>query len=486
MMLFKVAERLLGLVSTLLLVRLLLPGDFGIVAMAGSMIAAIEVFGAFGFDTVLIQRQDATRSHYDTAWTFNVIVSTGVAIVLLALAVPAASFYREPALTAVVFCLAAGSFVSGFENIAVVDFRKKLEFDREFRFLMIKRLISFSVVVPLAFALRNYWALVISIVVGKIGAVVVSFWLHPYRPRLSLSARGELFSASKWLFSNNLILLLRERSADLMIGRFMGSHDLGLYAISQEISTLPQQFVAPVNRAVFPGYASQAANPTLFRESFVSVTSLVWALAMPAGIGIAIVAPVLVPVVLGSNWIGAIPIVSILAVSGTLMVIESNVAYVFYALGKPRVTTILMLGYVLLLLPLLFFLTRSMGAAGAAWAHLVTSVLFVPMSFTVVLRYLELPVRYFLKSVWRVIVSVALMAGAVQALLGFMEAQGAAPSLSLAGGVLVGAATYVVTMLVLWNISGRPAGVERIIVVFLREQLERLQAARVPVGPPPD
>jgi hypothetical protein len=127
-----------------------------------------------------------------------------------------------------------------------------------------------------------------------------------------------------------------------------------------------------------------------------------------------------------------------------------------------------------------------MGAAGAAWAHLVTSVLFVPMSFTVVLRYLELPVRYFLKSVWRVIVSVALMAGAVQALLGFMEAQGAAPSLSLAGGVLVGAATYVVTMLVLWNISGRPAGVERIIVVFLREQLERLQAARVPVGPPPD
>jgi O-antigen/teichoic acid export membrane protein len=382
--------------------------------------------------------------------------------------------------------LAAGSFVSGFENIAVVDFRKKLEFDREFRFLMIKRLISFSVVVPLAFAMRNYWALVISIVVGKIGAVVVSFWLHPYRPRLSLSARGELFSASKWLFSNNLILLLRERSADLMIGRFMGSHDLGLYAISQEISTLPQQFVAPVNRAVFPGYASQAANPTLFRESFVSVTSLVWALAMPAGIGIAIVAPVLVPVVLGSNWIGAIPIVSILAVSGTLMVIESNVAYVFYALGKPRVTTILMLGYVLLLLPLLFFLTRSMGAAGAAWAHLVTSVLFVPMSFTVVLRYLELPVRYFLKSVWRVIVSVALMAGAVQALLGFMEAQGAAPSLSLAGGVLVGAATYVVTMLVLWNISGRPAGVERIIVVFLREQLERLQAARVPVGPPPD
>ena len=66
MMLFRGAERVLGLISTLLLVRLLLPGDFGIVAMATSIIAAVEVLGAFSFDTVLIHRQDATREHYDT------------------------------------------------------------------------------------------------------------------------------------------------------------------------------------------------------------------------------------------------------------------------------------------------------------------------------------------------------------------------------------------------------------------------------------
>jgi O-antigen/teichoic acid export membrane protein len=477
MMLFRVAERLLGIVSTLLLVRLLLPGDFGIVAMATAIIAAVEVLGAFSFDTVLIQRRDATRAHYDTAWTFNVLVATGIALVLLALAVPAAEFYKEPRLTDVVLLLAAGSFVGGFENIGVVDFRKGLRFDKEFRFLLLKKLVSFAVVVPLAFALRSYWALVISIVVSKVSAVAISYFAHPFRPRLSLAEGGELVKYSKWLFMNNLILLARDRSADLAVGRMVGSHALGLYSVAQEVSTLPTQFVAPVNRAVFPGYASQAGDLGQLRQSFLDVTSFVWFLAMPAGIGIAVIAPVLVPVVLGTNWLEAIPVVTILALAGTPMVMESNVAYVFYALGKPRVTTIMMISYVVMLIPLMIVLTRNMGAVGAAWAHLVTAMIFVPASFIVVLRYLRLPMRRFLAAVGRIVVSTAVMAGAVIALLGNMTGAGMGQTLSLVLAVLAGVGIYAFSTLVLWFIAGRPAGVERTILGIIRKRLRRQPAA---------
>ena len=106
MVLFKLIERSLGIVSTVILVRLLIPEDFGLIAMAMSIIAALELMGAFGFDMALIQNQDADRDHYNTAWTFNVIFAASSAILLVAIAIPAANFYHEPRLEVVIYFLA--------------------------------------------------------------------------------------------------------------------------------------------------------------------------------------------------------------------------------------------------------------------------------------------------------------------------------------------------------------------------------------------
>ena len=101
---FKLLDKSIGLVSTLVLVRVLTPSDFGLVAMATAVVALLELMGAFGFDAALIQRQDTTRGHFDTAWTFNVIFGSSVALLLVALALPAAGFYREPRLEADAAC----------------------------------------------------------------------------------------------------------------------------------------------------------------------------------------------------------------------------------------------------------------------------------------------------------------------------------------------------------------------------------------------
>jgi O-antigen/teichoic acid export membrane protein len=465
MVLAKVAEHMLGLVSTLILVRLLLPADFGLVAMAISMIAVVEIMGAFSFDMVLIYRQDATRGHYDTAWTFNVIVAAAVAVALFALSVPTAQFYGEPRLVHVIFFLALGSLVQGFTNIGVVDFRKTLEFDKEFRFILVKKFISFAVTVPLAFMLRSYWALVIGTVASKFAVVAASFWLHPYRPRLSLAARGDLFNFSKWLLLNNLILLARDRSADFTIGRMLGAHDLGLYSVSREVAELPtQQLTAPVNRAAFPGYAKQAHDLGQLAASFVQVTSVLWVFALPIGAGIAVTAPVLVPVALGANWIEAVPILSVLAVFATLMVMQANIGYVFYALGSPKTTTALTFAYVVMLLPALFTLTTIYGAVGAAWAHLLAAAIFIPISLGVVLRRLRLSPTVFAASVWRTIVTVCVMAIAVHLLLGRLAAAGWSDLAALSLGVITGALTYVAVLVLLWLVSGRPAGPETLLL----------------------
>lgn len=123
MVMFRAVERSIGIVSTLILARLLMPADFGLIAMAMSFVAILELLWTFTFDNALIQNTAADRSHYDTAWTLNICLGTLIAIGLLAVAYPASWFYDDPRLIPIILCLAGGAAIQGFENIGVVGFR---------------------------------------------------------------------------------------------------------------------------------------------------------------------------------------------------------------------------------------------------------------------------------------------------------------------------------------------------------------------------
>ena len=333
MVLMRFAERGLGLISTIILARLLLPADFGLIAMAMSIIAILELLSEFGFDWALIQNQSAERRHYDTAWTFNLLFGLSVASLLVLIAQLAAQFYNESRLEIVIYALALGTVIRGIENIGVVDFRKHMEFNREFYFLFGKKLITFCVTVPAAFMLRNYWALVIGSLVGRLAGVALSYLMHAYRPRLSLAARHELFHFSKWLFINNILTFARIRSADFVIGRITGTQSLGLFSVAYELANLPtSELIAPINRAVFSGYAKMSGELAVLSRGFLNVMSVIALFALPAGAGVAATADLIVGVFLGENWLAAVPLIQLLAVFGIMSAMQTNTAYVYLSL----------------------------------------------------------------------------------------------------------------------------------------------------------
>src|SRR5262245_3953312 len=116
MVLFKMLERGLGVIGMLVLARLLMPADFGLVAMATSLIALLELFANFGVDTALVQRADAKEEHYHAAWSLNLLAACGIAGMMLVLAIPAGRFYHEPRVVPVICVLACGAFLQGLEN----------------------------------------------------------------------------------------------------------------------------------------------------------------------------------------------------------------------------------------------------------------------------------------------------------------------------------------------------------------------------------
>ena len=477
MVLFKLLERGLGLISTLILARLLLPKDFGIVAMALSVVALLEIFTAFGMDTVLIQRQDATTEDFNSAWSMNVLAGCAIGAAVALLALPASRFYHEPRLLPVMGVLAVSAVVGGCENIGVVLFRKQLRFDREFRYLLTKKLMAFAVTVPLALWLRSYWALVLGTFIGRAGAIAYSYLIQPFRPRFSLRAAPEMLHFSKWLMIQDALMFLRERSATFFIGRLAGPAALGSFTLSVEIANMPgSELIAPINRALLPTYARLAADPAALRREYLASMSGIALLGIPAVAGVALAAPFIVLVALGPRWSAAQSLLEVLAFVGVSQVLLSNSYAALIALGKPGLFTRVGALHVGLQLAGLVALTPSWGALGAAWAFAIAALGSLPLNLRYVMRQLGLSVGELLTAVWRPLLSATVMY-ATGRLWGPRLPPGAASSVAalvpLAICVALGAATYIATDLALWLAVGRPAGAEAWMLRQLRTRLPR-------------
>jgi len=193
----RMAIRIIGLISTTILARLLVPADFGLVAMATMVWMALEAMGEFSFNVALIQNQAAGRHEYDTVWTMTILRGMVLALLMLALAGPAAAFFKEPRLEAIFHVLALVPVIQGFANVGIVDFQKHLRFDKDFVFMVGVKLSGFAVTVPLAFIWRSYWALVAGIVTAGVARLVLSYVLHPHRPRFTLVRWRRIFAFSK-------------------------------------------------------------------------------------------------------------------------------------------------------------------------------------------------------------------------------------------------------------------------------------------------
>jgi lipopolysaccharide exporter len=480
MVLYRLFDRSLGLISTLVLARLLVPADFGLVAMATSFTAILELFNAFGLDVALIQRRDAKPEHFNTAWTLNVIMGLIIAAGLLALAWPLSLFYRDPRLVAIICVLACGTAAQGFENIGVVAFRKEMNFKREFRYFAAKRLLSFCASIIFAFTLKNYWALALGILTGRLVGVVISYLVHPFRPRFSLSTLTEFMHFSKWIFAQNILFFLKDRSSDFIVGRIAGAHAVGVLSLSVEISSLPgTELVAPINRAALPAYAKTAHDPVNLGRQYLTVTSLVALIITPCVAGIGALGTIIVALLLGPKWHEAALLINLIAFVGIVNVMANTAHPALLAVGKPKVFAKITTWQVSLQIPALIVLTYYYGVVGAAWGYLAAAVGVLPFSLWFIQKSLGLPPFEFVKQVWRPLIAATTMYGCTKFAMPALDIATLASSSALkllAIYAPLGASIYLLTVTLLWLASGRPEGAELIIARQIASRWQRARA----------
>ena len=469
--------RSIGLVSTIVLARLLLPADFGVVALAMMVVAMLQVMTEFGFDMALIQNQEATRRHYDTVWTLSLVRGAFTALMMLAIAQPVATFFDEPRLVEVMQVLALAPLLMQSINPATANFRKHFNFHREFLLMILPKLVSFTVTVALAVAWASYWALIVGILLQHLLRLLASYLLDGFRPRLCVSEWRDVMNFSKWLLVSTVMTLLRKRMSALVIGRLAGLHMLGVFQVAHEISNLPtSELIAPIKRALYPGYARMGKDPELMGASFLNAFGLICLLAIPLSIGVNLTSDHLVYTLLGPNWVDAIPFMEVLALAGMLATCRGHARPIYLALNRPAIGAYLTIAETALLALSIFVFYKLMGTIGVAWAAVVVEAFMTVCDIILLRRLLGVRLRSWLAEFWRPATAGAIMTAAVIQLDAQIPVSDTTfdHARALVACAVVGLFVYLAAIALLWSLAARTGlTAERNLMWFIADMMRR-------------
>lgn len=475
---WRMATRLLGLASTLILVRLLMPEDFGLVALGAAFAQTVDAMSALGTDDALVREQEPTRAMYDTAFTMNVIRGGLTGAIVAAGAWPTAMFFNEPRLTPLLLALAVLAVVDGWLSIGVVDFRRHFQFHKEFLLNIVPRLVSVGVTVAAAALFHSYWALIAGVATSRVLRVAASYRMHPYRPRFSLEAWRGLMLFSAWTWVLAVVQMMQGRVDAFVIGRSLGTGSVGAYALGTEIAGLPSsEIVEPLGRAAYSGFSAtrrEGGTHTLFYRLVASSLLITW----PVGLGLSMVADPLVRVALGERWLQVVPIIQVLSLAWGFSAF-GNLAFMLlrthgYLVTICAVSFLGLLVKVALIQTLLQHYGLPGAASGAAFALIVECLAMLGLA----LMLQRIPFVPLLVRCWRPAAACAVMAGVLWAAglawTGWPEPF-AASMLRLVGSAALGSATYAGALWALWTLAGRPAGAEADMLGTMARLLSKAQ-----------
>lgn len=480
----RLGVNVLGMVSTLLLARLLMPQDFGLVALATTVSAIVSSLTELSLASALVQHRDPQDHHYDTAWTLNALRGLLIGTVVALCAWPMAAIYGDQRLFHLVLALGLVSMLNGQANPRLIQLTRDLVFRQEFLLGVVPKAVGLIASALVAIIWRSYWALIVGAAVAQLITLVLSYALVPYRPRPSLAAIRELMAFSGWLSLTGIVNTANYRMDTLFLGYFLNPAAVGHYNLGDNLASLPtREATAPIAHTLFPAFARLAATPEHLPQAYQRAQTTLCAVAFPVGIGFAAVAKPVVLLALGVKWLPAVLVIQILSTVMALQALGWSVYEIGLALGRSKALFQRDLGIFLVRLPLMLAGLWTWGLLGVLLARIVSGTLALAVNMTMVQRLIGVPPSRQLMANWRALLAVAAMVAVVFQLqaLGPAGPNPVMAAMAIALQIGLGGVTYVGIHLALWQVAGRPAGVETEVLGLISEwRADRMESAPEP------
>ena len=334
----KLINRLFGLASTIILARVLAPGDFGLFGIALLAMSALETFTQTGLNSALIQKKQDITAYLDTAWTFQAIRGCLLALILFATAPYVADFFGTQAAQPILQVIGLTILIQGLTNIGVIYFDKELEFHKQFAYQVSYTLANAGVAISMVLLLRSVWALVFGLLAGNLAQLIVSYFIHPYRPRPRFNQEQftELFHFGKWYLGSSILMYLVTQGDNIVVGKLLGATALGFYQLAYRISNMPATEITHViSQVTFPAYSKLQDNIPKLREAYLKVLQLTAFLSFLVAGLIFVLGSDFTTIFLGEKWLPMVPAMQLLVFAGLLRSIQATAGAIFGAIGKP-------------------------------------------------------------------------------------------------------------------------------------------------------
>jgi O-antigen/teichoic acid export membrane protein len=366
-------NKLIFLARTIILARILVPEDFGLMAITLVAVGFLTGITDLGMIPALVQSSQVDERTYDVAWTIGMVRAIAITLIVFLAAPWIAAAFAEPRATELIRVAAIRPVLDAASSIKVAKITRELRFRSLTVLKFTEALVSTVISIALAPSF-GVWALIIGTLTGLFSYLILSYLLAPHRPRLLFDREAfkSLVNFGQWIFLTSVIVVVGGSLLQLVISRSLGVAELGLYFLATKLAFIPYEVSSEVIGSVaFPLYSRLQSDLKQAARVFRSVLFGMWALIVPTCLLLIALTPSIVEEILGPKWEGTAPLIRLLAIVNVISLLADSITPILKGVGQPqRVTAIEAFQYTLLV-ALIWSLTSQFGVTGAALAWLI-------------------------------------------------------------------------------------------------------------------
>lgn len=452
-------SRIINMLMTIVLARLLVPADFGLVALGTTLLLMVNAITDLSLGSAMIHQKELTKKDFDTAFTLNLMRNFMVALVMIVAGFILANAYNDDRLIWICGGLALRPLIAGFGSPLYVLYAKELRFGTVAFQEGLNYTAQFIISTAVAYYTASYWSIVAGAVSASLVGTIITYIAAPYVPRLSLASYRSILGFSVWLTLNQILTIVGNRFEAFLAGGWLGLAVFGAYSVASNMAgVINQSAVQPIQRVLFPGFAKIADDRKRLRQAFQRGQAALFAFGFAVGIGTAVIAEPFIYLSLGPKWpVAVIVMQTISPVLGAQIVFGPTYGLA-NALGATRMLFQRSLILVFIRVPIILFGLYFYGLTGLLVARFITAGLVESTAnFFVIRSLIGLGPWEQLSVTWRSWISGAAMAAACIAVryeLGPVTSNYEA-GLMLAIQIPLGAIVYCGVHVALWFATGR-------------------------------
>lgn len=305
----QVVQRGLGIISTLILARLLAPEHFGIIALVTIALQFFELLVETGNQQYIVQKETLDDEDLNTAWSMDILIKSSISVLVIASAPALARWFEQPLLAAALSVAALALPIRALKTPGMMRLAREINYRPLFRLTLWQKGLSFLTVISIAFIHPSHWAIIAGNLVSAAILAAGSYKVDHHRPRWTLSRFRQQWGFSQWLLMRGIVGFTRSQIDNLLVSRFFGTSQLGGYNLVREVSLLPAlSAIIPMSEPLLAAIA----------ESKSSATALAYRVRLSLGLMISLLAPIttfmylypelIIQVLLGSQWTDVAPL----------------------------------------------------------------------------------------------------------------------------------------------------------------------------------